>query len=1186
MELKKLFYKNIERDIKGVIKIGQDDDANVFQELDEYVVTRELAKHFSTFFDAYKKSIGNHTDKMGVWITGFFGSGKSHFLKILSYLLENREVRGKKAVSFFDDKIKDPIVLADIQKAGGISTDVILFNIDSKSDSDTRTNKEAILKVFNKVFNEMQGFCGSLPWLADLERRMQLEGNYEAFKNSFQQHSGHAWIDAREDIYFEEESIVKALAETTRMSEESARRWYQNAEENYSLSVEKFANQLKEYIEAKGHEHHVIFLVDEMGQYIGDDSGLLLNLQTVVEDLGTYCGGKAWVVATSQQDIDSITRVRGYDFSKILARFDTRLSLSSANVDEVIKRRILYKNDLGRDTLKLLYSEKEAILKNLITFTSGTPEMKIYQDTEDFIAIYPFVPYQFKLLQAVFTAVRQHGASGKHLAEGERSLLSAFQEAAQKYAGYEVGVVIPFSAFYETIETFLDHNIRTVFIHAEDNQNLQPIDIEVLKILFMIKWVKEMPATMENVATLMVNHIDDDLINKKKEVEASLDRLLKETLIQKNGNEYLFLTHEEQDVNREIQNIPVDLGEVVKNIGEEILSSIYSERRFRYSARYHFDFNKTIDDRHLTAPNRHEIGVKIITPYYDPGKELNDADLKMMASRENSLVINLHDTYALGEMEEIYKIQTYLTRRGGSSDTPEIEDIKGRKGRELTERKERVTELLKAALKDADFYANSQKINLRTANPVERFNEGLKVLVDSIYHKLSYIDTHIESNADLIRILDDSETQGTLDLSDATPNNLALNEMISYIDNCDHRNMIITMKSLLDHFSKAPYGWLHDDIRGVVLKLFKSQEIKLIINQEHLHPGSEGIVQYTVRREHQDRLVIKKRDKVPPELIQNAKMLIRELFNITVLPSDEDGTMIKFKEHAQIEVHKLDRLLVHYEKASYPGERVLEQGKALFEGILQVKDILPFFEKLSVEKDNLLTYEEQSASVKNFFKNQSNYFDKALDTLQVFDKNKTYIVDPEVINIVEEIKMIVNAEEPYSSIPRLPELIKYFNDQFIKLLNKEIEPVKDVVESDRQKILNELEEHSLKDELFTRFDNRFKDLLSRLNSCNNFYEAIAMKEESDRIKLLCFGEIETKLQEVSGEQGIEYGPEVTTSDEDKPKPPQKKVVQISVRNLFHGAGAIDNEEDIEKLLSYLRQELKQKLEENTRLKLI
>ena len=188
MLIRDMFEKPIDRDIKGVIKVGQDDESNVRQELEEYVVTRELAKHFDNFFEAYKKGIVGTTDKMGVWISGFFGSGKSHFLKILSYLLEDKEVEGKRAIEFFNDKIQDGMVLADMKLAADTPADAILFNIDSKSDSDSKSNKDAIVKVFYKVFNEMQGFCSSMPWIAELERQMAADGVYEDFKRTLKRY--------------------------------------------------------------------------------------------------------------------------------------------------------------------------------------------------------------------------------------------------------------------------------------------------------------------------------------------------------------------------------------------------------------------------------------------------------------------------------------------------------------------------------------------------------------------------------------------------------------------------------------------------------------------------------------------------------------------------------------------------------------------------------------------------------------------------------------------------------------------------------------------------------------------------------------------------------------------------------------------------------------------------------------
>lgn len=1185
MNIYNMFSKEIDRDIKGVIKIGQNDDKNVCQELDEYVVTRELSRHLSTFFDSYKKGINSYTDKMGVWISGFFGSGKSHFLKILSYLLDNREVEGKRAVSYFDNKINDHIVLADIKRAGDISSDVILFNIDSKSDADSKTNKEAILKVFNKVFNEMQGFCGSLPWVAELERQMTKDNSYEAFKNRFKELSGASWEEAREDFYFEEDNIVEALADTTRMSQDSARNWFHKAEENYTLSIEKFANKVKEYIESKGKEHHVIFLVDEMGQYIGDDVGLMLNLQTVVEDLGTYCGGKAWVIVTSQQDIDSITRVKGNDFSKIQGRFNTRLSLSSANVDEVIKRRILEKNDVAKDTLKLLFADKEAILKNLITFSADTPEMKTYKTHEDFVEVYPFIPYQFKLLQLVFTAIRQHGASGKHLAEGERSLLSAFQEAAVKYMNKETGTLIPFSAFYDTIETFLDHNIKTVIIQAEDNSRLKDIDVEILKVLFLIKWVKEMPSNLENLATLMVRNIDDDKIASKKEIEESLSRLLKETLIQKNGSEYIFLTHEEQDVNKEIQHIPIDISEIILKIGEEIYNGIYSEKKYRYNARYHFDFNKIIDDR-LLSPQKNELGVKIITPYFDAGVELNDQELKLMSTRDNNLIVRLpSDTTVLEEMEDILKIQTYLLRKGGTSSTEVIEEIKIRKSREIIERKERVKSLLIEALKEADMYANMQKLDIKTKNPVERINTGLKVLVENIYNKLNYITHFIESQKELHDLIFTDDKQIRMFEGDEDiPNKLALDELDSYIDRNTQRHIPITMRAILDLYSKPPYGWLQDDIRGLIIRLFKAQEIMMQLGADVIGNKDKDLLQYLTKKDYIDRLVIKKRSKLPEKHINNAKQLIREVFNIAAIPGDEDGIMNRFKELSSGELSGIRELLVRYETYQYPGKTVLDKGKELFEEIIAIKDPKEFFEKLYDVKEDLLKYEEEVFDVKKFFENQKDPFDKAVKQLDIYKNNKTYVIDTETIRIIREIEVIVNSPNPYSNITKLPELTNKFIERFADLLKEECKPIRAVIESDWEKVKKELEHHDFKDELYESFKESFNDLFTRLDSTNNFFEAIAMKTESDRLKLTCFEAIDKKKKEKKKDDGA-HGPGVINGGGEAEYKP-RKTKKISMANILHGARTLETKEDIDDLLNYIREKLEEELGEDSIIKLI
>ena len=164
MNIEQLFKKDITRDIQGVIKIGQQDKAVMKKELEEYVVTDELKRHFETFYTAYNKAYDQPTDRVGVWISGFFGSGKSHFLKILSYLLQSDlEADGKRPVDFFKEKVNGQELHKIMENSTRYPSEVVLFNIDSKADSDSKQNKTAIVKVFNKVFNEMRGYSASIP---------------------------------------------------------------------------------------------------------------------------------------------------------------------------------------------------------------------------------------------------------------------------------------------------------------------------------------------------------------------------------------------------------------------------------------------------------------------------------------------------------------------------------------------------------------------------------------------------------------------------------------------------------------------------------------------------------------------------------------------------------------------------------------------------------------------------------------------------------------------------------------------------------------------------------------------------------------------------------------------------------------------------------------------------------------
>ena len=247
MVIREIFENEIERHIDTVVEIGGETDDSRKEELEEFVVTQQVAKHFKEFFKTYTTTSRTGRGDVGVWISGFFGSGKSHFMKMLAYILQNDTIGGKKPIDYFEGKVTDNFTLADMKAATDIDTKVILFDIDQASDADARNSQEMLVKVFNRKFNEMQGFSESMPWLADLERQMVAKGNYEQFKEKYEEISGTPWEEGRNDDFFGEDNFVETAKEVLGMSEEAARNLYQNKADQYSLTVEDFAVRVREY---------------------------------------------------------------------------------------------------------------------------------------------------------------------------------------------------------------------------------------------------------------------------------------------------------------------------------------------------------------------------------------------------------------------------------------------------------------------------------------------------------------------------------------------------------------------------------------------------------------------------------------------------------------------------------------------------------------------------------------------------------------------------------------------------------------------------------------------------------------------------------------------------------------------------------------------------------------------------
>jgi energy-coupling factor transporter ATP-binding protein EcfA2 len=511
MTLKNIFHKPVDRSIEGVIKA--DDETSLCLEIEEYVLTNEVEKRLESFLDAYN----NYEGANGVWISGFFGSGKSHLLKMLALLLENRQIDGTSALDLFLPKCGDNEILrGDLKRAVAIPSKSILFNIDQKADVISKTQIDALLAVFVKVFDEMCGYYGKQGHIAQFERDLDSRGVYKEFKSVYESTAGRIWQKGREQALLETKNIAKAYAQATRGDEASAMGILDKYRSQYRFSIEDFAEQVHAYIKRQSPDFRLNFFVDEVGQYIAENVKLMTNLQTIAESLATKCRGRAWIVVTSQNDMTTVlgemNKQQSNDFSKIMARFKTKMLLTGTNVAEVIQKRLLQKTDQGSESISDLYHKQSNNFGTLFSFADGSRTYKVYRDREEFIRCYPFIPYQFELFQSCIENLSRHNAfEGKHTSVGERSMLAVFQQVAIQIGDYKIGQLASFDLMFEGIQTTLKAQTQRAVLSAQ-RQLSDSFAVRVLKALFLVKYVKEFKPTVRNLCVLMLDGFDQEMV--------------------------------------------------------------------------------------------------------------------------------------------------------------------------------------------------------------------------------------------------------------------------------------------------------------------------------------------------------------------------------------------------------------------------------------------------------------------------------------------------------------------------------------------------------------------------------------------------------------------------------------------------------------------------------------------------
>lgn len=808
--MREIFSKPIDRPIEGVIKAN--DESSLRTEIEEYILTHEISQRLETFITAYNDY--NAATQNGVWISGFFGSGKSHLLKMLALLLENREIDGRRTVDMFLPKCEDEILRASLKKACSRPSKSILFNIDQKTDTISTRQTDALLSVFAKVFDDMCGYYGKQGYIARFERDLDRRSLYQRFQESYEKIAGKPWSKGREQVILESRNIAKTYAEITGDPVETANGIIDKYRRDYKLSIEDFAAEVKEYVDRQAPGFRLNFFVDEVGQYVADNDKLMLNLQSLAEALATVCKGQAWIIVTAQEDMTSVlgefNKKQGNDFSKIQARFANRLKLTSANVDEVIKKRLLEKKADCCTALKSIFEEQKNNFRTIFGFTGGT-RYKQYADLDDFIACYPFVPYQFTLFQEAIKGLSDHNVfEGRHNSVGERSMLGVFQMVAISLGELEVGSLASFDLMFEGIRQSVKSTAVQAIRRAE--QHLDDEDAtRVLKVLFLVKYYsRQFIANARNISVLLQTSFSENAEARLKRIQAALNRLDSESYVQRNGEVYEYLTDEEQDIEKEIKNTGIDSTDVTDYLNRVLFEEIIGGVKVRYTGNSQdYTLGKRLDSSNIGIER--ELSMHIITPWYEC---TTGGNVYTSSWDRGELLIRMPpDDRFMSDVTMYLKTEKYV-KQNISTASESVRKILDAKQAHAHDREEDILTRAKNLLGEAELSINGNKLNVSSTDARQRIFAANQELIAFFYQNLKMLGNakyQIQSIAGYF--VPGARELFPVELSEAE------SEALNIVKTNQSSGLRTTIKALCEKLTKRPYGWYEDAIICLIAQL-------------------------------------------------------------------------------------------------------------------------------------------------------------------------------------------------------------------------------------------------------------------------------------------------------------------------------------------------------------------------------
>ena len=604
-----------------------------------------------------------------------------------------------------------------------------------------------------------------------------------------------------------------------------------------------------------------------------------------------------------------------------------------------------------------------------------------------------------------------------------------------------------------------------------------------------------------------------------------------------------------------------------------------------------------MDDRPYKANQNYDIGLRILTPWYEGGND--DATLRMMSGQGKEVLVVLpNDAAFLDEIRQYLKIEKFL-RLNTSTQLTKYETIKEAKRVEMRERNQNAKLYLTEGLKDATIYVNADTVKTSAKEVTSRINEAIGRLVQTVYHKLSYIDAAFGEAE--IRKMFRTSNQMSLQLEGGTDANVhALDDVLAFIAGNSHMHMKTSMKTVKDRFMKAPYGFVEDDVHWLVARLFKRGDLAFTVNGASVNlnnKSDEEIISFITKKAFVEKLLMEERVRVADKDKKAVRDVMKEVFGTGSVAEDEDTIMKNFQRYAQNTINEILRLEPQYQNHAYPGRKVLDDGKKLMQSVIQIQAPLEFFQYVSKMRESFYDFAEDYEPVKSFFgSEQQEIFTRALEMLAIYDDSKTYIVDSELEDIVKQMRDIVRQDKPYGNIPKLPSLREQFMTSYMKVLDKEEKPVLDSIDQSRKRVIEVLDTKEYAENYRSRYNTLFTEIRSGAEHCNNVSSLRSFADKAEALKIRLLNEMDNRdaqiakakaeearrAAEEAARKAKEKGEQIPDRVAETPAVYKaKKTKNVTIKNMTHTSSwRLESTEDVEKVLDSLRKSLLAELDEN------